>query len=932
LRVAGLASGSGKTLRSALELQRILDATTGGSPFEVVALFSDSNGAECLAWAEEEGLPSFCLDIRDYYSDRGVPLKDMRARADYDREVLRLLQGCAPDMLLLAGYVWAVTDVVTGSIMTVGVHPADLAIQKDGHRAYAGADGVGATLAGGEGEIRASSYLATPVLDGGPILIVSPPVKIEADEGMGERDRFRKYLSLVNEQSREAGARTLLEIARGRFSVDADSVAIHDGRRLPGGLRFESWPPLLPDVSLFSPRSVAVVGASASGQSLGGAVLNNIVSYGFKGEVYPVNRRGEDLLGLKGYSSVLDIPGEVDLAVITVPGAAAVEVAEQCGRKGVKNLATLSAGFREVGGDGLAAEEALMDSVRRFSMRMIGPNCMGLLNTSPSVRLHANMLQTAPTSGGVGLITQSGAIGAALLDFAPSLGIGFSLVASTGNQPDMTINDLLPLYLEDENTRTILAYIETIPDPGRFVRVLTEVASRKPVIIVKAGATEAGAAAALSHTGSLAGKSRIASALLERTGAIVVQNLEEAFLLASALSTQPRVAGNRVAVVNNAGGPGTLVADELSRRGFSLPALPEATRLRLAQELLPQASTGNPLDLVATARPEHYLAAARAVAKSGGYDAIAVVVVPPAGVDTGAAAEAMIPALKSSGLPVVTCFFGPTMGDGGRSVMQREGFPSFPFPEQTASVLSLMRGGAAGRAASPFIPRATSLERRAELRRKVAALPAGFLPPNLCEEILLSYGFPLPHSFFMTSPDDAAPPEARYPMVAKIDHPEVLHKSDAGGVVLGILDRESLGERVHDLLSRFPGACGVLVQEQVPGGFELILGADSDPLLGHAVLVGRGGTDVEVYSDVALGHVPFSRDDGLRLLERLKCLPILRGHRGRPGVDLEQLSALMEKLQRLLLDLPEIEEMDLNPLIWDGVRFTAADYRIRTRG
>ena len=931
LRLAGLVSGSGNTLWKTLELQKTLEKSREGSPFEVVAVFADSGGASAFEKAKSFGVPVVSLDIREFYAQRNAPLKDREVRAAYDREILAMLEPFSPDMLLLAGYVWATTDIITGSIPTVGVHPADLAVRKNGERAYAGADGVGATLAGDEREIRATSYLATPVLDGGPILIVSPPSPIDSDDGMDPKDRFRKYLSLVNDQARKTGARTVYEIARGHFSVNADGIAVHKGRSLPDGLRFESWPPFVPEISLFSPRSIAVVGASASGTSLGSAVLRNILSYGFKGEVHPVNRKGEDAEGLKGYASVLDIPGDVDLAMITVPGSAAVEVAEECGRKGVRNLVTLSAGFRETGEEGERTENALLDIVSKYSMRLLGPNCMGLLNTSPDIRLHANMLQTVPERGGIGLITQSGAIGAALLDFAPSLGMGFSLIASTGNQPDMTINDLLPLYAEDDNTTAILAYLETLPDAGRFTRILTEAAAKKPVVVVKSGMTEAGAAAAKSHTGSLAGKSRIAEALLDKTGAIRATTLEEAFLLASALSTQPRVKGNRVGVISNAGGPGTLVADELSRRGFSLPFLPDTTRKALAAQVLPQASTANPLDLVATAKPEHYAAAAKAMVESGLYDAFVVVMVPPTGVETGPVAEAMIPVLKSSGLPVTSCFFGPSMGEGGRAAMLSAGVPSFPFPEQTASVLSLMREKTVSpRAEQPNAP-TPSLLRKGALKKRLAASADGFLLPALCEELLGAYGIPLPLSAMVTAPDEVKGASFLYPVVAKIDHPGVLHKSDAGGVVLDIADENSLRTIVKSLLDRFPGARGVLVQEQIKKGIELILGADSDPLLGHAVLVGWGGTGVELFSDVALGHVPFSRAEGMRLLERLQCFPLLKGYRGKPGVDLEQLLDLMQRLQRLLLDFPEIEEMDLNPLIWDGNRFIAADYRIKTR-
>lgn len=928
LRVAGLVSGSGNTLWRTLELQRSLEKTEEGSPFEVVALFADSEDAGALKKAEEFGIPAVRLDIRKFYESKNAPLRDKTVRAEYDRAILELLDPFSPDMIFLAGYVWATTETITGSLLTVGVHPADLAVLKDGRRAYAGADGVGSTLAGGEKEIRATSYLATPVIDGGPILLVSPAVPIDEDAGMDPKDRFRKYLSLVNEQARTTGAQTVLEIARGNFTVEG-SRTFYKGRELPRGLRFETWPKdKETSSSFFAPRSIAVVGASASVGGLGRAVLNNLVAYGFQGDLYPVNRKGEEAAGLKGYASVLDIPGDVDLAVITIPGGSAVEVAEECGRKGISTLVILSAGFRETGEEGARAEEALLEIAFRHSMRILGPNCMGMLNTSPEVRLHANMLASIPERGGIGLITQSGAVGAALLDFAPFLGLGFSLIASTGNQPDMNINDLLPTYGEDKNTKVILTYLETLPEAGRLAPLLEKTTAKKPVIILRSGTTDAGAAAAKSHTGSLAGKNKIAEALLDKTGVIRADSLETAFLTASALSTQPRMKGNRVGVISNAGGPGTLVADELSRMGFSLPLLPSSLREKLAARLMPQSSTANPLDLVATATPEQYGAATEIMTESGCFDAFVVIMTPPVGVDTGAVAEAMTTTLKNSGLPVTSCFFGPEAALAGRKVMLKAGIPSFPFPEQTASVLSLMRAEEEPKTMEGTPSPRPSLLRRGELK-KITRGSEGFLPPGECEELLGAYGIPLVRSALFADSTAASGHDMDYPLVAKIDHPDVLHKSDAGGVILNISGGAELARTMDALLGRFPGARGVLVQEQVQKGLELILGADRDPLLGHAVLVGWGGVGVEVFGDVALGHVPFSRAYGKKMLRSLKCYPVLKGFRGAKGVDEEKLLDLLQRMQTLLSDFPEIEEMDLNPLIWNGSRFLAADYRIK---
>jgi acetyltransferase len=928
--VAGLASGSGDTLWRALELQRELEKTWEGSPFEVVAVVCDSPDSKCASRAKDLGIPCETVDIRDFYAKRDVPMKDRAARADYDRLILERLAKYSPSMLLLAGYVWATTDVITRSITTAGVHPADLSVMRDGRRAYAGADGIGSSLAGGERALRASSYLATPVIDGGPILIISPAVQV-GNDGLEGKERTKLYLGPVNEQGRLVGARTVLEIANGRFGTDAEGQVYYREEHIPDGLKFESWDENLPlhersMEALMSPRSIAVIGASAR-PSLGNGTLKNIVDGGFKGKLWAVNRNGEDVHGAKGYSSVAELPETPDLALVTVPGGVVVEIARQCGDRGVKAMAVLSSGFREIGGEGVEFEKKLMETVNRHNMRLLGPNCMGLINSDEAVSLNANMLQVTPRRGGVSFITQSGAIGSALIDLSESLGIGFSMIASTGNQPDVTMNDLIPLMAEDRNTSVIIAYLETIPDPGRFVRVVRKASELKPVVIVKSGRTAVGARAASSHTGSLAGDSAIAESLIEKSNAIRAASLEEMFMLASALSNMRRFSGNRVGVISNAGGPGTLIADALSESGFALPLLPEETRNELASKLMPQASTGNPLDLVATAPPEHYAVAADYLINSGLYDALILMVVPPVGVDSGSIGEAVAGRLSSGKLPVVSCFFGTSAGAGGKRVMTESGIPTFKYPEQTVEVLRLMR--------SSSVPYAPALEggesllcRMAEIREMTSR--EGYLPQDDCRRLLDMYGLPIVRQALLSDEDNVGSLGLTYPVVAKIDHPDIVHKSDVGGVVLNIGGPEDLRSTVGELLRKFGGARSVLVQEQVRPGIELILGVNSDPNLGRILLAGMGGTGVEIHRDVAAAHVPFGREKAMSMLRSLRSWPVLEGYRGRPGVDTDTLTDMMCRLQRLLLDVPAVKELDLNPVIWDGERFIIADFRIRT--
>jgi len=376
-----------------------------------------------------------------------------------------------------------------------------------------------------------------------------------------------------------------------------------------------------------------------------------------------------------------------------------------------------------------------------------------------------------------------------------------------------------------------------------------------------------------------------------------------------------------------------LIADALSEAGFELPMMPQPLRDALALDIMPQASTGNPLDLVATALPEHYAAAAKKMVESGLYDAIILMVVPPVGVDTGAVAEATADALSGTNFPVLSCFFGPSAGERGRRVMRERGIPCMEYPEQTVEALALMRTDEPDALDLSFTAEGPSLGQMAEIRKLVSS--PGYLSAEACRNLLSAYGLPVVRSGIVRSGKDCgALADFSYPVVAKIEHPEIVHKSDVGGVILNLRNEEELRATVDALMKKFDGtngksANGVLVQEQIGAGVELILGANSDPLLGHVLLAGAGGTGVEIHKDVVMAHVPFGRGRAEKMLRSLRCWPLLEGYRGKKGVDVEALLGITGRLERLLLDLPDIKELDLNPLIWDGKRFVIADYRIR---
>lgn len=950
LRVVGFISGSGKTLWQALELQKRLEETWEGSPFEVVGVFSSDPEAKGVATAAEYGIPCASIDIRAYYKERGAKLKDREVRKEYDADAAGLIAEFRPDLVMLAGYVWATTEVLLNKYMFINVHPADLTNQKNGERLYAGPNGVGDALSAGEPYLRSSSHIATAELDGGPLLVISPkvPVDYEKAKEYEEKDFMRYYLRQINAQSREVGSRTIYEIAMGHFCRDTDGRVFYRGEAAPLGISIESWDENEPlyarhTAALLRPQSIAVVGASARG-GIGHAIVKNIEAVDFGGKAYAVNRGGEDVSATPGYTSVLEVPGQLDMAVITVPSKYVLQVAEECGQKGVKAVVCISAGFREVGGEGVAAERELIRIVDKYNMRLLGPNCMGISNNDPAVRLNTTILHDIPRDGNIAFVTQSGGLAAVLLDYAEHLGIGFSTIASLGNQADVTVNDLLPLLVEDEQTQVIMLYLEQIADYQRFTEMAAKITRRKPIILLKAGRTSAGAAAAGSHTGSLAGDDQVADALIRKCGVIRAESIHQAYFLAAALSRMPRMQGNRVGVVTNGGGPGILASDSLSHHGFELPELSEQARESLAPQLMAEASTRNPIDVVAPAPPEHYAAALRAMVESGQYDAVVVLCIPPATIDTGNVARGVAAEIEKIGaaardIPILSCFFGPNLGLAGRQAMSAAGIPVVEYPEQLAEILDAMRDIPATYSAEEEPPYAVAGEIQAEVKAVIeSAAPGEFLSAENAEKVLAAYGLNTVPSLFVPSSAGSAEIEQAlsasritFPVVAKIDHAEVLHKSDEGGVVLNIADNSALLSTITELNTRFAGARGVLVQQQLSSATEVIIGAIKDPSVGHAEMVGMGGTGVELLGDVAFAHVPFNADEARRAIMSLKNAPLLTGYRGSTPLNLDDLVEKMLRLNRLLVDFPEISEIDLNPLLYSThtSRFYIADYRVR---
>ncbi|MCL1995857.1 MAG: acetate--CoA ligase family protein [Defluviitaleaceae bacterium] len=929
LRVVGLMSGTGKTLWKAHEMQKEMQKESKECPFEIVGAFASDPNCKGLEYAKAENIPFAALDIKEFYKEKNKPISDMQVREEYDKEILKKIELFNADIILLAGYVWKLSDLVLENHTIINVHPGDLTVVGTEGRKYAGKDGVGDALRAKESYIASTSHIVTPVLDGGPILMVSEDIDVDYTLHDDEQARFRHYLGLVNEQGRMLGARTLLEIALGNFSRDKSGNIYYKSKAVPSGLKIENWDEYRPlherDIDkLVNARSVAVIGAS-NRQGIGRAVVENIISYGYEGSLYAVNLKGEDVLSAKGYERIADIEKDVDLVIMTIPSKGVLQVVEECGKKGVKAIICITAGFKEVGGEGIVAEEKLLQIVHKYNMRMTGPNCMGLMFAGS--KLNATILSGEIKQGNVALISQSGAVGATLLDNAIELGIGLSANISLGNQADVNVCDLLEILDKDENTEVIAMYLEAIPEPDRFYAITSKI--NKPILLLKSGATEAGATAASSHTGSLAGNDKIANALIEKCGIRRMETMEELFLSLPGVSMMPAVKGNRICVVTNAGGPGILITDALSKRGFEVPELSAEKQKQLAPLLMAEASTHNPIDVVAPAPPHHFADAIKTAAKSGEYDAIVLCCVSPATSNTTATAEGVLEAIKNADIPVVSCFTGRTIGKDARDLLIKNGIPAYSYPEHVAFVLDNMRAKAKGDISvyERTDPAATNKARNILDQTDIGV----YMPNAQAYELLDCYGISYAKNVVVKSVAEVDTIAIDYPVVAKIEHPEIVHKSDVGGVVLNIKNSVQLKSVVEQFIKKFAGAVGVLVQEMIPQGFELIIGCAQDPELGNALMVGMGGTLVEIMQDVEFLYLPINAKEAMAALKRLKCFPLLEGYRGEAGVDLEKLVEIMAKASNMLVSLPDITELDLNPIIYHEKKgvFMAADVRIK---
>jgi acetyl coenzyme A synthetase (ADP forming)-like protein len=692
---------------------------------------------------------------------------------------------------------------------------------------------------------------------------------------------------------------------------------------------------------LLAPTTIAVIGASRREHTIGHQILHNLLTFGFAGAVYPVNPSARSICGVRAYRHVLDVPDPVDVGVIVVPKDRAVEAVEECGAAGVKGVVVISAGFREVGPDGLAREHDLLDAVRRRGMRMIGPNCMGVINCDPAVSMNATFTGAMPPFGRAAFVSQSGALGLSVLDYAREYGIGISQFVSVGNKADVSGNDLLAQWENDPSVGVILMYVESFGNPARFLELARRITKQKPIIVVKSGRSRAGARAASSHTGALAASDVAVDALLAQAGVLRASTVEELFDMAMAFGVRTPPRSRRTAVLTNAGGPGILAADAMEAVGLDLAELSPSTVEGLRPLFPAEASIHNPLDMIASATPAGYRAAMTALLNDPGIDAVVPIFVPPFGVKQEDVADAIVGgAAAAPDKPVLAVLMGREGLPQGRLELHSAGIPTYVFPESAARALATLNRHVewAARPASRITP-LSGVDRDAA--RRIIDVARGEGRANLTQveslELLAAYGIRVAQGRVAPTLDDAVAAAAAigYPVVLKVLSPDIIHKTELGAVRVGIRDDRQLRDEYVDMMSRVRAGApaariqGVFVQETARGLCETIAGVARDPAFGPLLMFGLGGVLVEALHDVVFRIAPVDDLEACAMLSAIRGAPLLGAFRGRAASDRTALGSVIRRLGQLALDFPEILELDINPLLARAEGAIAVDARVR---
>ncbi|MDY6989015.1 MAG: acetate--CoA ligase family protein [Thermodesulfobacteriota bacterium] len=688
----------------------------------------------------------------------------------------------------------------------------------------------------------------------------------------------------------------------------------------------------------FKPSSIAVVGASQNPGKIGYDILNNILRYGFKGAVYPINPKAKEILGRQAFPDLVSVPSQIDLAVVALPSAAVMEVIEQCGKKKVDSAVIITAGFKEIGPEGGRLEQALAARARELGLRVVGPNCLGIIDTASA--LNASFAAGMPLDGHIGFFSQSGAMCVAILDWALGENVGFSRFVSLGNKMDLSETQIMLSMEHDKNTRVILGYLESIEDGPLFMKAARQVSKKKPIIIIKSGTTSAGAKAASSHTGALAGSEHAYNAAFKQSGIIRAESMQSLFGYAVAFASQPLPKGPSLGIITNSGGPGILAADACEKSSLHLSPIRKETADELRSFLPPTASVYNPVDIIGDAPAERYDRTLEVILRDHAIHAVLILLAPTAAQDPDAVARGIVRLAKDSDKPIMTAFMGEKKVKGARKILQDHAIPSYEYPEDAIAALDAMLcyRRAQEEPERQYQHFEADRGRVRQVFSSVIAQHRHDLIEKEAREVLKAYGFRLPENHIARTTKEAVQAASKigYPVVMKIASPDVLHKSDMGGVRVKLENDTMVEDAFFDITAniqlRQPDAriLGVMVQEMIPQGKEVILGITRDIQFGPMIMFGLGGIYVEVLKDVAFRIAPLSVAEADAMIREIRAFPLLRGVRGEAPADIKGIREALLRLSQLAMDFPEIIEGDINPLLVcpEGQGAVAVDARI----
>ncbi|MFC1707407.1 acetate--CoA ligase family protein [Planctomycetota bacterium] len=692
--------------------------------------------------------------------------------------------------------------------------------------------------------------------------------------------------------------------------------------------------------ALYRPRSVAVIGASRKPSAIGRQILRNLVDYGYEGPVYPINPHAESIHSIRAYPDLASAPDPIDMVVIVIPAARVEAAVDACIAKGVRGIVVISAGFKEVGTAGQELERRVTEKVRAAGIRMIGPNCMGICNTEPEISMNATFASTSPLPGALGFMSQSGALGEAILADARTLNVGLTMFTSVGNKADVSGNDLLEYWEHDPRCKAILMYLESFGNPKHFTQLARRVSRKKPIVCVKSGRTEAGARAVKSHTGALATMDSVTDALFHQCGVIRVLTIEDMFCVAKCLSHQPLPESRRVAIVSNAGGPGILAADACVGQGLEVPELSPDVVAGLLELLPAEASVGNPVDLIASAGPDSYEHALRLVVGDETVDSVIAICIPPMMVNAEEIARRIVAATRGTKKTVVACFMGTKQGAAGAQVLERAGIPAYPYPEQAAKTVgAVARYNEWRKVPESAERRFTDVDTDGVTALLDRALADGrqVLGGALAEQIISSYGIPAARSEPVTSADQAmdVAEGLGFPVVLKGFPLGTTHKTDLDLVRLDVRDFNEVRRAYNELSERLVAHGGgtTVVQQMIKGAKELIIGVFTDPSFGPVLMFGLGGIYVETVEDVSFRTLPVTERDAEEIMAEIRGGRLLDGVRGESPVDKEVLKEYLQRLSQLVIDHPRIVEIEVNPVMASPERENcrAVDVRVVLR-